>query len=149
MRNVTPKMWVAIGGVAVTLIGLLAPWMKVIGLANLSVNGLDTDDGKIILVVLALAGILIAWHARKPSRTKLIGLALTGAAVTALGLYETIDIHGRVDDVNGEESFVGATVGWGVYAVVLGGLGILAGALALLFEKHAPATTPAPAETQP
>lgn len=125
----------------VTLIGLLAPCMKVVGFANLSVNGLDTDDGKLMLGIVVLAGIMMARHAQKPSRKKLISLGLAGLALAALGLYKTIDIHASVNDVNGEESITAATVGCGVYAAMLGGVGILGSALALLFEKQA-LTTP-------
>lgn len=137
-RSITPRFWAAIVSVGIAGIGLLAPWVKIIGLASASINGLDTDDGKVIAVGLLLAGLLAAWYAKKPSGRKLVGLAVVGFGIAALGLYETIDLHGKVSELNDAESLAAASVGWGVYAVVLGGVGIFASAIAVLREARAP-----------
>ncbi len=121
-RSITPRFWAAVASVGIAGIGLLAPWVKIIGLANVSINGLDTGDGKVIAVSLVLAGLLAAWYAKKPSGRKLVGLAAVGLGIAALGVYEMIDLNAKVSDINNAPdgmSLAAASVGWGVYAVMI------------------------------
>jgi hypothetical protein len=140
-RSITPRFWAVVASVGIAGIGLLAPWVKIIGLANVSINGLDTDDGKVIAVSLALAGLLAALYAKKPSGRKVVGLAAVGLGIAALGVYEMIDLNAKVSDINDAPdgmSLAAASVGWGVYAVMIGGAGIFASAIAVLKEARAP-----------
>jgi hypothetical protein len=147
MRKVVPHFWVAVGGVLLTFVGLIGPWMRVIGLVSASVTGLDTDDGKIIGLALLGAALFLAVAYFQNRSAALWVAALSGLAVTGGAGYDLYDISSGVDEVNSE--FATASVGWGLYATVLGGLVISVGTLLTITEsrKRPKAATQPPMQT--
>jgi hypothetical protein len=150
MEKVVPHFWIAAVGVVLVFLGLIGPWAKIIGLLSVSVSGLDTDDGKIV-AVLALAALaflaLYAFRERKP--WPLVAAGLCGVVMTATAVYDLVDISSSVDEVQSE--FASASVGWGLYVTVLGGLGVCVGSLLTIIQsRKTPAGEAAkPAEASP
>jgi hypothetical protein len=133
MRKVVPHFWVAVGGVLLTFVGLIGPWMRVIGLVSASVTGLDTDDGKVIGLALLGAALFLAVAYFQNRSVALWVAALSGLAVTGGASYD-LYISSGVAEVNSE--FASASVGWGLYATVLGGLVITFGTLLTIAESR-------------
>ena len=80
-------MWVAIGGFVAMLLGLLMPWASV---TLISVNGIDTDDGKLFGVGVVV-GILVFWASyRRPQIRPVVALLVGGFFVCAV--YEIVDV---------------------------------------------------------
>ena len=135
MDKPVPHFWVAVGGVALTFLGLIGPWAKVVGLLNVSVSGLDTDDGKLVgLFALVALGFLALYAFRKRTLLPLAIAGIFGLLVTAVAGYDLIDIGSSVDEVDSE--FARASVGWGLYATVLGGLAVSAGSLLTMIKSR-------------
>jgi hypothetical protein len=134
MSKVVSHFWVAAAGVALTFLGVLGPWAKVVGLLNVSVSGLDTDDGKFVgLFALGALAFLALYAFRKRARLPLAIAGIFGLLVTVVAGADLLDIASSNNEVNSE--FARASVGWGLYATVLGGLAVFAGSL-LTTIKH-------------
>ena len=66
MSKIVPHFWVAAAGVALTFLGLIGPWVKVVGLLSVSVSGLDAADGKLVgLFALGALAFLALYAFRK------------------------------------------------------------------------------------
>ena len=63
-----------------------------------------------------------------------------GLLITAGAGYDLVNITSSVDEVDSE--FARASVGWGLYATVLGGLAVFAGSLLTMIKsRKSPATS--------
>src|SRR5262245_4192671 len=88
-------------------VGLLFPWASIVTIfGRIEVNGLDTDDGKIVLGA-AIAVAVLAFLGRRGSLIAAAVVAILGAA---LCLFEIVDINGRLGSSASEG--VQAQVGW-------------------------------------
>jgi hypothetical protein len=111
-----------LGAVAI-LVGSFLPWATLNSI--LSVNGMEAPDGKISLVLgLALALAAVVELAHGTDARLVTGLFSLGAII--LGVVET---DHATDAVSGNEVLSGASVGVGVYAILVGGGVAFAGAL--------------------
>jgi hypothetical protein len=101
-------------GLLIVVIGSVAPWVTS---PFVSASGTDAD-GK-ITIGLAVLTFLVLVLVHGTWRLYLVGLLALG--ISGLGLYEFIHIHHGVvkATVFGHQI---AHVGWGVYAVICGGL---------------------------
>lgn len=133
--------WVA-GGAAVGMaIGSIAPWATVLAI---SVSGFDTDDGVIILVGAAIAGIAVLLHARSRGRGW-AGLSLIcGVVAFAASLYDRSNLSHLTSDSGGL-----ARVGWGLNLTVVASAVLVIASFRLLLHKpelveadSAPVVTP-------
>ena len=120
--KITTGPMIAIAGVAVALMGLLGPWAKVIGFGS-AINGLDTEDGKVFGVILLLAALTLIGGLLNKSRRAWILLCLFGVGTVVLGFFEYENIAGE---------FVTVSIGWGIYATIIGGAGMAVGAFRCL-----------------
>ena len=135
MSKIVSHFWVAAAGVALTFLGLLGPWVKVVGLLSISVSGLDAEDGKLVgLFALGALAFLALYAFRKPTLLPLAIAGIFGLLVTAVAGYDLIDIVSSVNEV--ESEFARASVGWGLYATVLGGLAVSAGSLLTIIKQE-------------
>jgi hypothetical protein len=112
----------------------MGPWVKVIGLLSVSVSGFDTDDGKVIGLILLSAALFLAVAYFQNRSAALWVAALAGVVLTAGAGYELIDFSSNIDEANSE--FAHASIGWGLYSTVLGGLALLAGTLLTISESR-------------
>ncbi len=99
-------------GFLVAIVGSLGPWVTTPFASAAGTNG----DGliSIALAVLGLLGVLTTRRAE-------LFAASFGTLILGLGMYEVIHIHHKVMGATlfGQQF---AHVGWGVYAVAVGGL---------------------------
>ncbi|MTD47315.1 hypothetical protein GKE82_24220 [Conexibacter sp. W3-3-2] len=114
--------WVCAAGIAATFIGLLGTWATVF---IVSVSGLDTDDGKILAVLAAIAAFALFRHTASGSKRSL-------NAVIALGVVCSLWSIAKIIDLNGEDAVV--SIGWGLYLDVLAGA-TFAGAAVVLRKR--------------
>ncbi len=123
-------------GIAAIVVGSLGPWVIILGF---SVSGTEGDGTYALL--LALVAALALWRAWvTASKGMLIACAILGALMLAIGLYdynhitsasEAVDVAEDVDlESSLAASFAGlASVGWGLYVVILGAAATIAGSL--------------------
>jgi hypothetical protein len=134
MSKIVPHFWVAAAGVALTFLGLFGPWVNVVGLLNVNVSGLDTDDGKLVALFAVGALAFLALYAfRKRSRLPLAIAGIFGLLVAVGAGYDLFDISSSVNEVDSE--FARASVGWGLYATVLGGAAVCGGSLLTMVKQ--------------
>jgi hypothetical protein len=143
LRNVIPYVWIAAAGVVLALLGVSRPWSRRTGIVSDSVSGLDTEDGKYVAVLAFAAAVLLGLHLLL-SRGKhvLTAATIAGALIALIAARELIEISSKVHDTGSD--FVHGSVGWGVYATVLGGMAIALGSLLTLHElaKNRPVEQP-------
>jgi hypothetical protein len=113
------EFWVAVGAVAFIVVGVLGSWATVFG--ALSVSGLDTDDGKLLVVMAAGAAWCLFRYAKHAGRRNLVIAAIIGVAACGLSIYYIVHLSGN--------EFV--SVGWGLYVDAIAA-GVLVGACAKL-----------------
>jgi hypothetical protein len=92
------------------LLGTLLPWASLMGI---SVGGSDTDDGKLMLILVGVVAIAAVLARRRPNAAQVIGL-IGYALALAMGIYEIHHITSR--------SLMGMhpSVGSGLWIVVVG-----------------------------
>lgn len=117
-----PAGWIALAASVASIFSTLMPWatLRIFG-AGVSVDGIDTDDGKIALALAALAvvasGLTLAGRRRWS-----IGTLAVGVATVALAIYEIADIGSGGSALS---------VGSGLYVMVAAGIALAgAGAVA-------------------
>lgn len=121
-----------IGGALITG-GVFMPWLKAAsGFGGLSRSGFDWEStDALIILVMGLTTLLIAagafgsfvlpgWLHRSA--------IVTGAVAGGLGLYHFLQLQARADEVSNE--FLAATVGAGIYVILLGAAISIAGGVA-------------------
>jgi hypothetical protein len=147
MKKPVSAFWAAAAGVALTFLGLIGPWAKVISFISISVSGFDTEDGTLFAVVAAAAGAALAWYAlRRRTKLPLILAGIFGLLIAIGGGYEFAHIASSMDEVESELAQV--SIGWGLYATILGGVAILLGSVFTFTQarKQQLAATPVAAE---
>lgn len=135
--------WVTVAGAALMVIGGFGPWATLLGLA--SVSGTH-GDGWFLIVGGVVAGGLLARQITGGGRWPMIVVALLiGLAGAAIATSDLSDINSLAGD-----TLLGDAVdpGWGLYASLLGSLGLaVAAALTLAWQPYsAPAAPAAPVE---
>ena len=101
--------WVAAGAIVFLAVGVLGTWVKALG-GLVSVSGIDTDDGKLALVI-ALAAGLCLWRFAKNARKS--ALAIAGV----LGVADAAIAAGYISDFSSRGELVAP--GWGLYILVI------------------------------
>jgi len=118
-------MWVALGAAAATVFGTLLPWVSVL---VFSVNGIQTGDGKVVLVCGLLAAGFIAGSSRRPRLY--LGGGVFGLICFGTSLYDLVRVFGDRSDFFDES--IGASPGAGLWVALLGS-GVLVGAVVKQF----------------
>jgi hypothetical protein len=124
---------VAVGGV-LAIIGTLLPWQSLAAKASpaTSVNGFDSPDGKVIVVMALMAmAVAAAWIAEvKPPFLSLGSLGMiamaAGLIILLLSLADLNNIKNDVDTINGNIAGT-ASVGTGVYLDAVAGMVLFGG----------------------
>ena len=119
----------------IILIGIFLPWMEMNGIASMS--GLNTPDGKFILIQTIISGSLAVYNQVK-QRKKYTWIFLVIGVIIAISIifdYRMI-LSKREDTVNSMHSLlkifnednigsISVSVGSGLYVVALGSLGLI------------------------
>ena len=122
----TPASGLLLGGAAVTVLGSVLPWATVdAGFESVDVSGTDADG--VVTIVLALAALAFGIPGLL-KRSK--GLLITSLVATVLIVLVALVDIGDVSSVAEEVGFgVEATVGIGLWLVLIGGILAVVGAV--------------------
>jgi hypothetical protein len=139
---------VVLGGAAVTLLGVVLPWIQVrIVFGRVSVSGIDTNPGKLSMGAAIFAGLLVLFaSATTDAEVQRVfqGLCLLpGATIVFLAAFNLQDV-GHLETSSNAST---ADVGSGLWVTLLGGLVLLGGAIAALMQTARP--TPPPSDGPP
>lgn len=125
--------YVALLGSILAAVGTLLPWSQ---MGTLFVNrGIDNPDGAIILGVSLAAAALAAYNLiSKTNRLRLL-LLLAAGGLIATGIMDLRLIRESLIEAN--SSFLGevASVGSGIYMIIVGGVVLGWGAFLSLFQR--------------
>jgi hypothetical protein len=108
----TQRIWAG-AAFAGAVVGSLGPWVT---LGVFSKAGTDGDG--ILTLIAALVGAILVLSNRG-KRTTRIGVGLLGLVIVAVGIYDIADVSSSGIELFGEQ--IGASVGWGLWAVTLSG----------------------------
>ncbi len=127
--------WIGLAAAGAMVIGSFGPWIKAIGLVNLTVGGTDgaNDGWLVVLAAAAGVGALIlydrAYAAWRPGQHLIgaVGTMLAGAGGAAVTIYD----RGNITDTANESTSLVVQVGWGLNlamgaSIVLGAIGLIA-----------------------
>jgi len=138
--------WAIAGGGAVATLGVFLPWMSVVsGFGGIDVTGMDTDDGKIVVLLAIAVAIIGIVMLRTPKRMPVAALAVAVPGLI-VSIIDYKDVSDRVSGVSSE--FARAEVGYGLYMTIAGFAAAILGGLALKFGARA-AAKPASATPKP
>lgn len=132
MNERSAAIVVMIGGGLIAL-GSFLPWITVrTGFGSLSRSGLEGGDG-ILTLILGL-GLVVAGYLLLNAST-IASWIIPGAAaiVGIVGFINLRDVQERVDDAGSE--FVAASVGTGLYAILIGAIAAFAAGMGWLGNK--------------
>lgn len=160
-ENRNPALITIISGLLLA-VGSFLTWVTVeasVPAANfsqkISAGGTEVDDGWITLVcgvVAIVAGVMFMQKMAKPRVASILAL-IAAAIALVVGLIDFSDASSQVDvpaAVTAAGGSVEASVGIGLYIVLLGGLGALIGGIMLLrASRGATATTTTPPASAP
>lgn len=110
--------WVCAGGIAATFLGLMGTWATVF---IVSVNGLDTGDGKLLAAAAALAALALFKHAQSGSKRSITTVLVLGVLCCLGAILEIVNF-------SGEEM---VSIGWGLYLDVFAGATVAVAAFVL------------------
>lgn len=114
------EFWVAVGAVGFMGLGLFGTWATILG--AISVSGINTDDGKVLIVMAAAAAWCLFRYATQAGRRNLVVAGVLGVVACGIALY-------HIADLSGQGPLVG--VGWALYveAIAAGVLAVSAAKL--------------------
>jgi hypothetical protein len=116
--SVTRRTALALAGAVIIIVGALGPWAQVLG-GILSVKGSATGDGKLVMAV--GAAVILSRILKRGA----VPLAIGGITAGAVAIYYIANIQSKID---ADAREFGAAVGWGLYAILVGAVLLLAAA---------------------
>jgi hypothetical protein len=135
LQKLVPLFWITIAGIGFTLLGLIGPWAKLISIVTVSISGFDAADGRVVAVLGLVAGVLLAMYGMgRRSLWVLAAAAVSGVLITVTAGYDLVDMSSRFSKMNSQ--FGTVSVGWGIYATVLGGIAIVSGSVLTIRESR-------------
>jgi hypothetical protein len=115
-----------ISAACINLGATVLPWVSVTMIfGNIKINGIDTDDGKVIAVVGVLA--LLTTFAR--GKWLYVSILL-GLGTGALGIYEMVNFQHVMSDADSD--YVIISMGLGLYVLTIAGFMLFLTAIALV-----------------
>jgi hypothetical protein len=112
------------------VLGSFLPWVTATAalVGTISRSGMEGGDGIVTLLLGVAAGLVGFSRLRGPTKaTVWLGPLLLGLAIAGLGAFEIIIIQDRLKEVDSEVGT--ASVGMGPWAIAVGGVLVVAGAL--------------------
>lgn len=125
--GIAGRVIAGIGGILVVA-GSLLPWSEASNVfRSYSYDGID-GDGEISLVlgILIIVGALIRFN--RPGSRALVAVVF-GILAFAFGIIEFVTVNDDINEVQATNPFVEASVGVGIYLIILGGVLGLGGIL--------------------
>jgi hypothetical protein len=119
--NKAVPAWVALFSALFVIIGAFGPWARsATPFGTITLNGIDTDDGKLVLGlgVAAIALMLLVVGGAKLSALPVLAVLVFAATVVA-GAVDFIDIRETNQEFESESNNFLATAGWGIYLVLI------------------------------
>lgn len=114
LSNLSVATGTALLGALLMAAGSVGPWIDTFLGSRSGTSG--GGDGLITLAAAAIAFLVTLGTAsqKKGARVSPIMALLAGLAGGAIGVIDLIDIHGKIQGTEG------VSVGWGIYAVIVG-----------------------------
>jgi hypothetical protein len=127
-----------IGGAGLIAIGAILPWVKAeAGVFSITKNGTEGDG---VLTFVAAVAIALVFLLGRRQKTVAWWVIVLSGFVLAVGLYDTVDISNKADELANDSSslvHVSATVGLGLWITLVAGVVALVGGVMAL--NHSPA----------
>ena len=128
------------GGAAIVGVGAFLPWVKVsAGIFSVTKDGIE-GDGVITLItaLLVLLAVLTFIYANTPERTMLIGTTIGGIIITAVGVYDWIELEDKRAELEESSELLtfDVSVGAGLVLTVIGGVTLALVAASRLIAKR-------------
>ena len=108
LSRMTTLRWVIFGSLIGSALGLLLAWATATIIVTISVTGLNTRDGKLFAVVLAIAALLTLWRTMRTNRLNGCLLFIAWLGLLALAIYEIAHISSSNVVVVGSGLYVDA-----------------------------------------
>jgi hypothetical protein len=121
-------------GAAVVVLGSLLPWAEVTAplVGTVSKAGTEGDGVLTLIGALIFGGFALPGLAGKRSRGLLIAALVVALLVAAVAVVDMIDVTERFADVEDQVASVDASIGIGLWLVLLGaGVAVVGGVMAL------------------
>jgi hypothetical protein len=118
-RRLSVPQWCEVGALILSVIALLLPWASA---GFLSVSGLNTQDGKIVGVMVLVTGSLLAWRVARSGRAN--GVLVLIAWLAVLGVTVAEIVHVTTSHPQDGGLSINVSVGTGLY---LGGIAAVVG----------------------
>ena len=136
LRNqVSPNVLTAIVAVAtaISLLGALLPWarLETIFFGQLTVSGTN-GDGQLVIGATITNALLLLWLFLSNSRLAGTLSLLLGLGVSLIGLYHIVNVQNLIGD---QELSALASVGEGLFLVLLGGVVWAVTTLLIVFQR--------------
>jgi hypothetical protein len=118
----SPVVWGALAAAAVTAIGAIGAWATALGE---SLNGLDTDDGKVVLGIAGASALLLLVGAFTGHRWPYVLPLLAGGFAAVITIIDYSDLQDTAVDA-----------GWGLYVAIAGSVLLTILSLVLLIKPR-------------
>jgi hypothetical protein len=115
-RAVHQFAWWSLGSLALSLLGAFGPWATYFGY---TVNGVDTDDGKLCLGAVGIALVVTGIAIWRRARFLYLMPAVIAVLVAVAGVADATDLND------------GVSVGWGLYLMIVAAISCVIACVAL------------------
>jgi hypothetical protein len=119
---VSPMVWPALAAAVLTAIGAVGAWATALGE---SLNGLDTDDGKVVLGIAGASALLLLIGALTRHRWPYVLPLLAGGFAAVITIIDYSDLQDTPVDA-----------GWGLYVAIAGSVLLTVLSLVLLIKPR-------------
>lgn len=113
---------IAGAGIVLVILGAIGPWVKV---ADISEGGLDAD-GVITLILGLIAAAFVVLAFRKRAAPNMFAIGIPAVLIVVIAIADISDVNGADLGVPGLD----ASVGWGLWLTLVGGI-VLAASVAM------------------
>jgi hypothetical protein len=124
MPRLTPLVWLGIAASAAMAIGAFGPWIKAVGLANVTVSGTDGgNDGWLVLVAAIFgASAFAVYHGGH--RLPALVACLAGVCSAFVTIHDRRNLSTAIEGDTG--GLVAVDVGWGLNLAMVSSLALAA-----------------------
>ena len=132
--NITAGLITGLGAI-VAVIGSMTPWATITAplLGSVSVNGTQGDGLITLILGLVAIGLAIGIASAVSPRGFAAGASIIGGIIFIIAAVDLNNVQRVVEDANYSSDLVLAQVGGGLYATLIGGIGITLGGLVGVF----------------
>jgi hypothetical protein len=114
--------WLFFGGAAAVVVGSLLPWAEVTApfIGTVTKSGTDGDGVLTLIGALVIAGLGFLAFGSRRSRGAIIGSLVVAGLIALVAVVDMVDVSSRIADVEDQDLAVSASIGIGLWVVLLG-----------------------------